>query len=228
MKRQGNKKRCSKCRKRRAISCFSKSCNRPDGFHPTCKSCVHDRYVADRQRIIRRVRGYQLNHKVERRAYMRRYYEENKELWDASRKDPARQPYIQMYRLAYYERNQEALRAAARQRYTENPGLWRAYGAARRARMKAVPGRFGPGDITMLFESQRGLCFYCGIPLVGSFDIDHKIPLARTELRPTNWPANLCCVCRRCNNQKKKRTADEYLVYWREHGLPINPAWAVP
>jgi 5-methylcytosine-specific restriction endonuclease McrA len=203
---------------------FSKSCRRPDGLEPQCRYCRHSYYSSNRSKTIRRVLRYQRAHREERRVYMRRYYRENISRWKEYGRTPERRDYMREYLPAYYERNAERMKESARALFRAHPDRYRAYGAARRAREAAAPGRYTEQDVRRLYEKQCGACFYCGDQLGDRYTVDHKTPLARSELRPTNWPSNLCLACRPCNNGKKTKTAAEYVRHRLRRGLHCTRA----
>lgn len=209
------KKRCSRCRGWRALASYSKNRRRVDGLNPHCKPCVRAYYVRNRKRTLRRVARYQRRNAKRYRAYLRSYYRRNRVRWSAIAKTPKRRAYMRLYLRAYYLANADRLRRAARALYRKHPSRYRAYGATRRARLAAVPGRFTATDIVQLHRRQRGRCLYCGDRLGDRYQVDHKIPLARPELKPTNWPTNLALACEPCNKSKRTRTAEEFLAIRR-------------
>ena len=85
-----------------------------------------------------------------------------------------------------------------------------------------VDGEFTEEDIQELYEAQNGMCTYFGVnpqcvgDLSQDFHIDHIIPVARTELNPSNEPNNLQLLCPHCNNAKWIRTHDEFLDWLQE------------
>ena len=46
---------------------------------------------------------------------------------------------------------------------------------------------------------QKGLCYYCHLPIIGVWVTDHKIPLARGG---TSAYSNLVVTCWECNKKK--------------------------
>jgi 5-methylcytosine-specific restriction endonuclease McrA len=139
---------------------------------------------------------------------------------------------------AWYQRNRVRAAAKSRQYADEHPDLIRQIkrrydlknpmkrrGITHRYRSakRAVPGRWTSKDVIEKLLAQQHLCYYCGVKVV-SLHIDHKIPLARKDLGPTNYPSNIVIACAPCNQSKGRRTADEYIAYRRARGLPINPA----
>lgn len=74
---------------------------------------------------------------------------------------------------------------------------------------KAVRNGYGrtPLDVEEMYNSQKGLCWWCGKPLPEDFHIDHRVPLARGG---TNDPGNLCCACPECNIAKHDKMPWEF------------------
>lgn len=214
-------KRCARCSEWKPTDSYTKNRQRVDGLHAYCKQCIHTYYEANKEACKTRSAASQTRRAAELKEYHRNYYQAHKEQWRKRNSMPERKQYMRDYLVGYYERKQSTLRALARQHYRENPAAYKAYAVVRRSREKGVPGRFTSRDIEAMIIAQKGLCYYCGT-LLDRFDIDHKIPLIRRDLGSTNWPENLCCSCARCNNQKRTKTADEYIAYRRARGLPIN------
>jgi len=90
----------------------------------------------------------------------------------------------------------------------------------RRARKIAAGGTYTVADIQAQYTTQNGCCFYCGVPLLGTYDMDHRVPLARGG---TNWPENMVCACGSCNNRKYTKTDVEFIAF-----LELSPRIANP
>lgn len=53
---------------------------------------------------------------------------------------------------------------------------------------------------TIIFERDKGKCFYCGIKLTTrTFSVDHVVPVSEHGRNIAN---NIVCCCHRCNNKK--------------------------
>lgn len=184
-------KKCSKCKETKPVSEFHSRAAVRDGLHPHCKTCAcgYARkrgvqvYATNPQKIRDRVKNWWINH-----------------------------PGVK-YRLdkRYRESHREEIRARVAKWFREHPEARAAVRHARRSRMRGIPGRFTRVDVLRIYESQSGKCYYCHNPLEHAFHVDHKIPLSRTELNPTNWPDNMCCACGPCNLIKGSQTADEFM-----------------
>lgn len=102
---------------------------------------------------------------------------------------------------------------------------------AKGARRKASIGSHTARDLFLIFNEQRGLCFYCGntVTLENSHS-DHFIPLA---MDGTNYRFNIVISCAPCNNDKKAthpglfmKELGRFPSFWYEQfklELPSNP-----
>lgn len=178
-----------------------------------CKTCrvEYSRRWAqeNRERYLTRTREYYSSHKTEFAESAKRRYDLNRE---------ARNAYSREYAKANIDRLRESARRrreADPQKYLEsgrryraaNPFLMKHLYGVRRKRVKEALGFYTAQDLQLKFELQGGLCYYCKQPLE-QFDVEHKIPLARGG---TNWPANICCACEKCNGSKHARDFWEFL-----------------
>lgn len=81
----------------------------------------------------------------------------------------------------------------------------------RRSQIAASETHFSRADVVSKFDSQGGLCVYCGVDLmVSKYHIDHINPLIRGG---SNRPDNIQLLCPTCNVSKGKKTHEEYLQY---------------
>ena len=55
---------------------------------------------------------------------------------------------------------------------------------------------------------QSPQCAYCRMPLLYSFEFDHRVPRARTV--QAHKLANVCCCCPDCNRAKGQLDAEEF------------------
>lgn len=93
-----------------------------------------------------------------------------------------------------------------------NPDKFRAALENRRAQLRDMIGKHTGEDIRRIYQEQKGRCKYCSIELLGTFHVDHQIPISRGG---TNWPNNLACACPKCNTKKNALTANEFLELLR-------------
>lgn len=131
---------------------------------------------------------------------------------EASRRYHARHPEVarlasQKWRTAHPDRLREAL-----QRWRLlNPQRVAMHNAKRARLLRDAPGNFTEQHVQLKFQLQEGKCYYCGV-LLNNFHVEHKITLTRGG---TNWPANICCSCPRCNTRKHDRNFWEFLESMR-------------
>lgn len=89
-----------------------------------------------------------------------------------------------------------------------------AMGAARRARVRGVGGKFTAADITEIIAQQANCCLFCREPLgEGQIHIDHWIPVI---VGGTNDPSNIAVLHESCNLKKGAHLPSEF-------GLPDSP-----
>jgi hypothetical protein len=123
----------------------------------------------------------------------------------------------------YYQKNRDRINAAIRQRRKEHPEYLknykkehllehRTYEHKRRSRSNENGGVHTVEELKQLFETQNGLCFYCGQLLYKDFKdtyhIDHRIPLFRGG---GNEIDNIALACASCNKKKHTMTAEEFI-----------------
>lgn len=85
----------------------------------------------------------------------------------------------------------------------------RVYGRLRRSRLYNSAGSHTQKDVLAKLELQGGLCYYCSAKLTeADHHVDHKIPISNGG---TQWPANICCACPRCNQRKGSKNFWEFL-----------------
>lgn len=220
-------KRCSTCRQERPAGpdFFPRDKNRRDGLYPICRECNRAILKASRDSNLEAAR-----------AYDRARYASNPESWKRRAKVRREAIAVANPRVPRPVRTEEerlaakraegtrrllrcpdAVRAACAKWSKAHAELNRARTARRRALQAGLPGCFTPADVLHLYEEQDGRCFYCGTDLGGVYQVDHKIPISRPELSPTNWPENLCCACCKCNASKRNLTAAEFLAKGLNH-----------
>lgn len=213
-------RRCSKCGEVKLVASFSKDRHKQSGLTSACKACMRASAALSHRRNYARVKGRKNDQRRARyaanpdsqRAAARRDYQQNTE---------ARRATVRLYRRDNPEKVKLAVDAAKRKK----PELYKAIGSAkasrRRANLWVLLGSHTAEDILRIYEEQGGRCYYCGEDLEGRYNVDHKIPLSRPELSPTNDPDNLCCACASCNGHKHDMTAQEYIAHRLARGLPI-------
>lgn len=88
-----------------------------------------------------------------------------------------------------------------------NPHKVAAKAHKRRARLANTNGAHTPEDILVIYESQKGLCWWCGKPVGDTYHIDHRVPLSRGG---SNNPENLVISCPFCNDSKGAQFPHEW------------------
>lgn len=110
-----------------------------------------------------------------------------------------------------YRCNPEKFRQRAREYSKNNLDKRRATNSRRRAIKLNAAGSHTADDVKRKFESQRGLCYWCGKKLETSgknkFQADHLIALSRGG---TDGPENIVCACPTCNYSKHNKLPHEW------------------
>ena len=182
-------KRCSKCREYFPATneYFHKNKRQQDGLNYYCKPCACQGAVEwknnnrefYRESRRKQFKKYAKNHPDKVRETKRRYRANNREKINESKAD--------------YRRR--------------NPNQLRAEQLRRRARENDAPGSFTQGDLALQYQSQKGLCWWCGKALNDEYHADHLIPLDRGG---TNWPNNIVCSCQHCNCSRQNKLPHEW------------------
>lgn len=109
---------------------------------------------------------------------------------------------------AYYEKNKERLNSIAKLRLKSNPEKARAYWNNRDAKRRAAGWyKLTAEQISDLFNSQKGKCFYCDKNLA-SYHIDHIIPIAKGGEHKLS---NLVLSCPKCNLTKNSQDPEVFV-----------------
>jgi 5-methylcytosine-specific restriction endonuclease McrA len=180
-------KRCSKCHCDFPATdeFFSKGKRYKDGLRGQCKTCRaeynHEYRVKNIERIINRDRDYR---------------DKNRELTR------------ERGRAHYYRHQEEVRRKMNARRKTEHYRIMRTAEAhRRRARKLNATGVHSRADISLIYQQQKGKCWWCGKKLNETSHVDHRIPLSRGG---TNWPDNLVLTCPHCNLSKNNKMPHEW------------------
>jgi len=105
---------------------------------------------------------------------------------------------------AYRAKNQEKINERRKEKRAADPSIERNKSAKRRSANGKLPSNI----IELLLEKQNGMCACCGLPLSGSFHLDHIMPLARGG---SNTEDNVHLLLPKCNQQKYTLTFEEFL-----------------
>lgn len=137
---------------------------------------------------------YGKTHRAEKAANMREWRKRNPErALEISREGYRRNPAKRMQATRdWARRHPEASRAAARKR---------------RALKYENGGSHTDQDIHLLYQSQKGLCWWCEKPVGKKYHVDHRVPLSRGG---SDDARNLCISCPACNNSKYNKLPHEW------------------
>jgi len=99
-----------------------------------------------------------------------------------------------------------------RRYYAEHAEEERERKHARRAREISAPGTHTAADLRLQARAQtdkrgRLICWWCGQPIEGPYQKDHRIPLGRGG---SNWPENIVIVHVECNLSKGTKLPGEF------------------
>jgi len=221
-------KQCSKCGEEKPATSkfFHRKSASSDGLCSQCCVCVVARVARWRETNVERKRASD-------REYHKRYAERCWTKFNQWYIRPENKRKVRAAATSWVKDNieKERERAARRSRTPEerirlrewkkaNKEKVRCHVRNRRARKADLAGTVTQAVVTAIYERQAGSCFYCGVPLGTSFHVDHKIPVFRQGA--SNLVENLCCACPPCNLQKQDKTADEYVRFRRNRGLPVR------
>lgn len=209
-------RRCTKCGEEKPATreYFYAAENRLRG---DCKACVLEQQSAyrrehpEQKRTASRV--YYLKNQEKRKADARRWRQEHpKEVIAYRRKYQLEHPDKNAARahahyLIHQERYRENARAHFQRRKAETKEQRNAAARAYYARKKGAIGSHTAEDVKLIFNSQRGCCWWCGCQLGDKYHVDHRIPIMRGG---SNAPENLCVTCPPCNLSKHDRLPQEW------------------
>ena len=174
-KEQAKTKRCPKCGETKTLTEYYKNKHGKYGVQYNCKVCM--------------------------KAYLAKYYAENREKLSARH-------------AKYRAENAELHRARASRWRAENREKRRAQKQRRRAKKRNAPGTFTASDWKAKIAYYGYKCIYCGVEKhetpQGWLTCEHLIPLSRGG---SNWPSNLAPSCTSCNSSKGTKTHFEYLEF---------------
>ena len=108
--------------------------------------------------------------------------------------------------------------ANSRRHYERDPDKVKARARKYATQKAAAGGRYDERDIANIRRRLGDSCAYCGNPLNGAGEIDHKTPISRGG---DNSPGNLTLACRPCNRDKHGKTVAEFRAWCRQMGRPF-------
>ena len=143
---------------------------------------------------IDRIREYKDKNRVRINARARQYY------WDHHEK-------IKVRMRQYHKDNAERKRQNYKEWAQNNKGRIRANVARRRALKVNAKGTYTHDDIVLIYNCQKGRCWWCQGKLGDEYHIDHRIPLSKGG---SNDPSNLVVSCPTCNLSKSNKMPWEW------------------
>ena len=116
---------CSKCKKEKELSLFSKQKKGKNGLHSYCKSCEKEYRENNKEKLNEYFKEYYENNKEKLNEYFKEYYENNKEKHKEYCKEyrENNKEKHKEYRKEYYENNKEKIKEKHkeyRKEYYEN------------------------------------------------------------------------------------------------------------
>lgn len=224
------RKQCRVCKAELPLDRFSKSRVNSDGLRNDCKGCD-----AERKRIksleLKQRSDEQIPYPNDKKCtYCKQVLPADKFSKNRSRLDglhnvcrDCNSEYERDYRKSNWDElsekrrrrerlNPEMVRARRHRWEASHPEQHRAIRNAifrkRYARKVASNGQHSAKDVELQFQSQKGLCWWCGLPLdPNNYHVDHRIPLAKGG---SNDARNICIAHPKCNQEKHNKMPWEY------------------
>jgi transposase-like protein len=210
-------KRCSKCSVEKTTDHFNKASRNKDGLSYSCRECVHQDYLNNKEKIIERVKKYDAAHREERKENVRKYGIAHRE---------ERKKYAKEYRIKnydervkkdheYYLAHKDNVAETVR-KYNQTP-MGKAV-AAKRNHKRRANGLNVENTLTLLewetiLKNQKYKCAKCGKPFnkTRKPTKDHIVPLSqRVGLTFENTQA----LCRSCNCSKNDKLDNGKITTW--------------
>ena len=164
-----------------------------------CSKCGEIKPLSEFARCAKSRDGLKSECKTCQAERRRRYYAEHAE----EERERARR---------YHAEHPEEVREYDRQYKAEHAEEERERKHARRAREISAPGTHTAADLRLQARAQtdkrgRLICWWCGQPIEGPYQKDHRIPLGRGG---SNWPENIVIVHVECNLSKGTKLPGEF------------------
>lgn len=207
-------KKCFDCGKVKPVSEFYRARNRKDGYTENCIECrekrrkEHEKVDPDVYKN-RWKRYYALPENVEKnKNRSRKYREEHPE--KAKKNDRE-----------MYEKHKSYYRAYSKAWYKTEKGLALVKKKHAVRRSRAGDGKITAAQIRELEQENRDkygvlTCVYCLSPILGSYHLEHRVPLSRGG---ANTKENATIACPTCNVRKHTRTDEEFMA--ELHGVAV-------
>jgi len=206
------------------LSEFFKDKTHRDGKSSACKSCTYLYHVRNREKVATVQRAYYERNAESERARARRRYatvakvREDKKRWRMANIEKQRQANREYYwrnretrrenNARWAERNAERRKEYNRLYLKNNPERFREYSQRRRSRKQLAPGDHTKEDVALIYQRQKGRCWWCLCELNGAYHVDHRIPISRGG---SNDASNLVVSCPKCNLSKRDKLPHEWI-----------------
>lgn len=209
-------KKCTKCLKVKQLNKFAKNArNKTSGLQPKCKECNRKYYLANQERVIKRVQNHYRENNSEilkRRSELRKRPEakikkaQQDKAYQINNKETISEKHRQ-----YAKLNRARIREYWKSWYHANIDHARMYGRVATHKRRAKIKQNGNNTLTLeqvikLFD-RHPYCKYCNKHEC-KLTIDHIIPISRGG---QNCLGNVTIACEHCNFSKGNKLLKEWL-----------------
>lgn len=111
------------------------------------------------------------------------------------------------YRRRNHELNRDRDNARSREYAKKHKDRYRHYTDKYHVRKLNNGGSYSHEELDTLYKQQKGCCWWCGVFVGLTFDIDHRVPVSKGG--STNI-SNIVISCRSCNDSKKDKMPHEF------------------
>lgn len=207
-------KTCSKCKKKKELTCFSTDNSRKDKKTPQCKLCGKQNrlvwYRKNKTKVSQRMKKYRQKPEVKarswevekkRRALKRDEHLAKRREWAKKNKEKVRDS-LKKWR----ESNKEHVLVYAKEHKLKNRQRYTYYQLQRKAKQMNAEGNYTLQEFQDLKQKHKNKCLKCG-KKEGNVKItaDHVVPLSKGG---SNSIKNIQPLCLSCNCKKHAKTAD--------------------
>jgi 5-methylcytosine-specific restriction endonuclease McrA len=177
------KKVCIKCKLNKELCLFSKHSRSKDGLQQTCKKCVNEYSIANKNKISAYKKAYNAKNKDKNALRAKKWVEENKEYYVDARKK-------------YYQKYKKTDKAKAVYK-----------NASHKRRISKSDGDLTSEQLLTIEKSAKN-CYWCGIDLNKRIlHLDHYIPLSKGG---KHTESNIVPSCAKCNMAKGSMMPDDF------------------
>jgi 5-methylcytosine-specific restriction endonuclease McrA len=190
-------KECTKCKKTKSSSEFSKDKQKKDGLSSSCKACKKS-YDTD----------YVSKYKDKKYATNQKYNEAHraeKQAYDKARREAIRDT-INAKKREYYHSTGKTVGDVWRKANWSNVLTYAKNAKTKRRLIERTSTLTGP-QLHKWVSDQVKICTYCNTNCSDAYHVDHVIPLA---IGGAHEISNLTIACPTCNISKGKKTPEEW------------------